>query len=225
MPLEQFDSVWLPAPLQADIPDHEIHLWTASIQSQTGKHSEKNLSPQEQLQFQTIRHNRLRSQFLVGHAMTRQLLSRYLDIPQSRIDLQVSSTGKPHIVGTPIYFNRSHSDDIIILAISKSASVGVDVERLLPRRQIGAIVARWFDAAEIEEFRALPVERQLSFFYTRWTKKEATLKSWGLGLAQLSEFAKYEPRSWSQALAPLSGFTGFVAVADTAPRIVKHYTL
>lgn len=105
-----------------------------------------------------------RDAYIVQHAITRILLSRYVTGP---IELTRGARGKPHLAG--IEHNLSHCADLALLAIA-SRPVGVDIERR--------------DALDPTELAALvlaPDERELDFFRV-WCRKEACLKATGLGL-------------------------------------------
>ena len=88
--------------------------------------------------------------------------------------------GKPFFPGLPErQFNLSHSGPYAFCALS-DVPVGVDVERLRPRRV--ALVKR----ALSEEESAWYVSRGRRWedFYTLWTCKEARVKCLGTGLIQ-----------------------------------------
>ena len=88
--------------------------------------------------------------------------------------------GKPFFPSHPaLHFNLSHSGPYAFCALS-DVPVGVDVERLRPRRV--ALVKR----ALSEEESAWYVSRGRRWedFYTLWTCKEARVKCLGTGLIQ-----------------------------------------
>lgn len=92
--------------------------------------------------------------------------------------LDRSPSGKPFLPGGP-EFNISHSGEIVVLAVTSSARIGIDIERLR--------------SVKIEEFyRYLPElswlgERcdpeAIELFFDCWTQKEAVLKALGQGLS------------------------------------------
>ena len=88
--------------------------------------------------------------------------------------------GKPFFPSHPaLHFNLSHSGPYAFCALS-DVPVGVDVERLRPRR--AALAKR----ALSEEESAWYVSRGRRWedFYTLWTCKEARVKCLGTGLIQ-----------------------------------------
>lgn len=92
--------------------------------------------------------------------------------------LQVPKYGKPFIPGGP-EFNISHSEEVVVLALTPSGAVGIDIEKIR--------------AVDVEDFsRYLPevanlpgkhdADRVHNLFFDCWTKKEAVLKGCGKGL-------------------------------------------
>jgi 4'-phosphopantetheinyl transferase len=92
--------------------------------------------------------------------------------------LELTQYGKPFIPGGP-EFNISHSGEMVVLAVTQSGTVGIDIEKIR--------------AVKIEDFsRYLPevanlhekydVDHVNNLFFDCWTQKEAVLKGAGKGL-------------------------------------------
>jgi 4'-phosphopantetheinyl transferase len=92
--------------------------------------------------------------------------------------LEVPQYGKPFIPGGPD-FNISHSGEMVVLAVTQSGAVGIDIEKIR--------------AVNIEDFsRYVPevanlnekydVDHVNNLFFDCWTQKEAVLKGYGKGL-------------------------------------------
>lgn len=96
---------------------------------------------------------------------------------KSTSEITLGENGKPEMEG--IYFNLSHSHDIVICAVSDSP-IGCDIERIkdAPLR----IAERYFSKNECEQLDALPCEEKSDLFYRLWTIKESYLKMTGEGL-------------------------------------------
>jgi len=152
----------------------------------------KSVLSQEEItaaaRFHFERHSR---RYIVCRGTLRCVLSAYLDIPPARITFQYGPQGKPHlaevmnrkITGT-IEFNLSHSDELALIAISQSKSVGVDLERVRKLDDFDVLVARFFSGPESEAFSALPGPEKPRAFFHLWTRKEALLKATGHGIGQ-----------------------------------------
>jgi len=125
----------------------------------------------------------IRQKYIVSHAFLRQVLSEYLDLKPQDIHYIYNKHGKPSLKHNLVYFNLSHSGDVALVAVSKEASVGIDVEYKKPLEDFMSIAERFFAPEEITAIQAKPLTDQLDTFYTLWTRKEAYLKMLGLGVS------------------------------------------
>ncbi len=92
--------------------------------------------------------------------------------------------GKPYFPTMPhLHFNLSHSGALCLCALS-DAPVGVDVERIRPRR--AGLPRYCMEDAEYSAY--LAAGEGWEEFYRIWTLKEAWAKQTGQGLGQ--------PRNW-----------------------------
>lgn len=92
--------------------------------------------------------------------------------------LERTPSGKPYFPGHPhLHFNLSHSGPLLLCALS-DFPVGVDIERVRPRRPELPRCA----LTGPEYARYLSLGADWPAFYTLWTRKEAWCKYTGLGL-------------------------------------------
>jgi 4'-phosphopantetheinyl transferase len=77
----------------------------------------------------------------------------------------------------------SHSGDRVLCAIASAGLVGVDVERIRPRKEWDELASVVLHPAERERLEALEGEPRWQGFYRIWTLKEAMAKALGVGLA------------------------------------------
>ncbi|EXS27471.1 hypothetical protein J690_2618, partial [Acinetobacter sp. 742879] len=69
--------------------------------------------------------------FLISRVLTRSVLADKLGISPHEVNIQLQPNGKPFIQGNKaVYFNLSHSADVIVLAVTEEGEIGVDVERV-----------------------------------------------------------------------------------------------
>ena len=102
------------------------------------------------------------------HEAGRRLLCEVLacDVPH----ILLRENGKPYLPGGP-YFNISHADGFILLAVSELGEIGCDVERIdRPLR----------NEDKIRRKIALPGEEDIPLL-ALWVKKEAIFKAGGPG--------------------------------------------
>ena len=199
------------------------------------------LSVDEQARAARFIRTRERRRFVRCRAALRQILGRLLDEPAGSLRFRTAAVGKPELDRASneylpeLRFNVSHSAELGLIAVCRGREVGVDLERIRPISEAGRIVASFFSESELAEFNAiLEADRALAF-HRGWTRKEAVLKGFGMGLAGLaarhetgfgtsgltSHFTPATPSSridrwilWEAAPRP-----GFVAalVVDTEP--------
>lgn len=116
----------------------------------------------------------------------RGILGAYLGVEPAAVELTVGENGKPELAGAPppLTFNLSHSGGLALVAVGAGGTaVGVDVERLRPRRDLARLAARWLPAVDAKAVAAAPDGDREEAFYAAWTRHEARAKCTGAGLS------------------------------------------
>lgn len=143
------------------------------------------LSAEETERMARFRFERHRHQYLITRALLRSTLSRYAPwVAPQQWRFANNAWGKPAIVApvVPMAFNLSHTEGLVVLALTLENSVGIDVES--SQRPVDPDLAeRFFSAAEVRYLASLPPTDQTSAFLTLWTLKEAYIKACGQGLS------------------------------------------
>lgn len=93
--------------------------------------------------------------------------------------VRFSSNGKPGFENEQLYFNLSHSKDLVCAAISLNGEIGVDVQA--ENNFKDNLISRVFSENEIE--RSASASNKNSFFTRLWAIKESFLKQNGCGIA------------------------------------------
>lgn len=97
--------------------------------------------------------------------------------------------GKPYMDG--IYFNISHSNNMIAIAISdKEVGIDIESESNLKKHLDSEYYLGWLNKEEIDEFNK--TYNKLNYLTRVWTKKEAILKSKGKGINNYIELKNVE---------------------------------
>lgn len=169
----------------------EIHLWfchdekivdNALLQQYYDTLNEPEKEKTNRFQFEKDR-----NQYLITRALLRHALSLYVnEIAPEQWEFISNEHGKPSIsdpLPQPLQFNLSHTDGMIVLAITRNKEIGIDVESQLKRRKSLEVADRFFSPPEIADLKSLPKAQQVDRFYDLWTLKEAYLKARGLGLS------------------------------------------
>jgi 4'-phosphopantetheinyl transferase len=134
------------------------------------------------------------SRYLLTRALVRTVLSRYVPLAATAWRFEPSVYGRPTITNDhelvhDLSFNISHTNELIVLAVTRDGPIGIDVEWM--RREISLEVAnRYFSPIEVAGLQALPAARQKRRFLDLWTLKESYIKARGMGLSiPLSKFS------------------------------------
>jgi 4'-phosphopantetheinyl transferase len=124
-----------------------------------------------------------RDQFVAGRGILRHLLAAYLGRDARALRFDYGPYGKPSLVDAcGIDFSVSHSEDVLLIAVSNGYAIGVDVEHIREDVDHEDIAARYFAAEERTRLQSLPQGDRLRAFFCYWSRKEAVLKAVGAGL-------------------------------------------
>lgn len=148
-----------------------------------------------------------RHQCLLSRVLVRTALSAYSDVAPETWRFAAGAFGKPqidHPADCPLRFNLSHTDGLIVCAVSCGSELGVDVENVQRRVADESIARHYFAPDELAVFLESPPPERAARFLEFWTLKEAFLKARGAGLS-----------------IPLKAFS-FTLAADQPPRVLFH---
>jgi phosphopantetheinyl transferase len=104
---------------------------------------------------------------------TRVLLRKMLNI-EEYIDCKVDEHGKPYLVNLPYHISLSHSFDYAAVMISRSGTVGIDIEQV--KEKVERIA---FKFLQPEELAFIEEQHKISHLYVCWCAKEAVYKCYG----------------------------------------------
>ncbi|MEA3208410.1 MAG: 4-phosphopantetheinyl transferase [Chthoniobacter sp.] len=201
---------WQPGDTAPSLRAGEVHLWRANLDEQAG--SPAPLSPAEWIRADRFHFERDRRRFIAGRGILRRVLARYLGIPAEETLLTTGPHGKPQLEGdTTLRFNLSHSDDLMLLAVTHVREIGVDLEFMRDNVPFETLADHYFDPEDAWDLRLLPAAQRAWKFYDIWTCMEARLKASGAGLAH--GFTLTEPDRWALLkFTPAAGYTATLAV-------------
>jgi 4'-phosphopantetheinyl transferase len=158
------------------------------------------LDSDERVRADRFRFSHHRQQFILSHAALRILLARELSVQPGQIHYLHKNQGKPELAGglaaSKLHFSLAHAHQVASVAICQGCEIGIDLEYLKAKRDIGKIAARFFSDPEADQFRALHPAQQTEAFYLCWTRKEAFVKALGTG------FSGFPFRNFDVTLTP-----------------------
>lgn len=223
----------------------EIHVWWADLDLHRPcvQTLASVLSPDEVERADRFRFQADRERFIVGRALLRTLVGRYLDVPAGDLRFDYNSHGKPSLASegldTAVRFNLSHTQSLAVFAITRGREVGVDLEMVREDFEWEPVARQVLSHAEIAFISAFPPRDQTRMFFVFWTRKEALAKALGRGLTLplkrldlIGESANagiivnvdgiaHDERVWSvQDLETTSDLTAAIAVAGS-PAVIR----
>ena len=154
----------------------------------------------------------------IARDATRSILAALLGIAIPAVDIFDAPKGKPLLRNdSSLHFSISHSRDVSMIAVTRVAAVGVDIERLRAVPNADVILRRFFTHERINEI--LSDDNRDLRFVEAWTRAEATVKVRG---ASIWEAATPDPSTTVRQISAPEGFSAAVAVADTAWTVVQQ---
>ena len=169
------------------------------------------LSMEEKRRADAIRVAVVRDEFIAGRGLLRLLLAAATGTSPGAITLATRSNGKPCLVQSAnVEFNVSHSDGMILIALSRASTVGVDVEYVSDEfseaEELIGIARESFHAGEFTKIARTPPGRErLLAFYRAWTRREAVAKADGRGIASLLKYEVYRADEFGEYRVSLAG--------------------
>jgi 4'-phosphopantetheinyl transferase len=158
--------------------------WVGDHARNVDRFSRECLSLDERERLSVYRTRELAERYVVTRSLVRIVLSDRLGVAARDLRVSRTDTGKPVVTGG-VHFNVSHSGDLILLALSESRDVGVDVERRREVERVRSLKRRWLSRAERDQMDRLVAAgaSESDAFLRLWSLKEARLKALGVGIS------------------------------------------
>jgi 4'-phosphopantetheinyl transferase len=131
-----------------------------------------------------FRHADDRDTYVLAHAMWRYALGRILGLAADLVPFAYTPNGQPILPGTAYATSLSHSGQHVAFGMTKAAAMGVDLERFPPRARLNDLVGVLCSPSEAADLAAIPADAREASLLQLWTRKEALLKAFGVGLSE-----------------------------------------
>lgn len=229
--------------------DNRVDLWILPFSATNGVNFNHLLpttilSPAELKRFHRIKVARKQQEFLSSRMLLRHIVESYTSYCCDSVEAVPDKMGRPFFYFNKekihLYFNLSHSQDIICCAVSARAEIGCDIEFIKKRKYIEELTRKVFNDSELDFYKSLRPTDRLSFFYRTWTLKEAYVKAVGKGLripltsfsfkqtayknwtkSVLSQTTEETDSPWSfRTFSPQHGYIASLATVEPTP----HFT-
>ena len=140
----------------------------------------RELPPSMHEQAQRYRFAQDAFNFVLGRLLLKKGLEE-LGLGNQLEQLTFQENGKPVLEG--VFFNISHSKDLVVCALSLKGAIGIDVENVKPLNLNH--FKSWFTSKEWDNINNAPVPIQRFHWY--WTRKESIIKALGVKLSYLHQ--------------------------------------
>jgi len=165
----------------AHLPEGEVHIWTTRFKDQQEEKAlHRCLNREEVARKHSFATAELGKRYMVAHGFLRSTLADYLSCRPKEVQIVTLPWGKPCLLKERLFFNMSHTDKRVVIAVSKDGPVGIDAEEIRLVPEASDIAWRWFSKQEIHWIESQN-NRHLAFLHC-WVRREALLKAVGLGL-------------------------------------------
>ena len=171
-----------------------VQVWRIFLASGAPQEFYRLLSKDEKKRADGIRIAPVREEFIAGRGLLRLLLGAAIGADPALVAIATQRNGKPCLAhSAKVEFNVSHSDGMILIALSRASVVGVDVEFVSDEfgeaEELIGIARESFHAGEFTGIARTPPGRdRLLAFYRAWTRREAVAKADGRGIASLLKY-------------------------------------
>lgn len=163
--------------IESLLPDIEVRGYRDAGNEEHGLEAVRaSLSAEEQARVARFATPQLRRRAVLSRAFLRQTLAEKLGVSPDSFLFQTSKNGKPFLEAHPIFFNLSHSGDMVVVASSPTREVGVDIEWMSRNAKHEEIAKSFFNQAENAYLATESGPGKQKAFYRFWTGKEAVAK-------------------------------------------------
>lgn len=187
-------DVWPQASVIEALGQHDVLVYTASLRAEpdTFARALATLDTSERERYERHLNTEVARRFVVGRLRLREMLGTVLAAAPSAVPIQLGLHGKPSFdraaQAANVRFNVAHCEDLLVVALSRSGDVGIDVERVRPIERWDQIADRVFSPDDRAELRHA-VDRGIApeaAFFRFWCRTEAELKAIGSGISGLT---------------------------------------
>ena len=143
------------------------------------------LTSEEEAALAVLGSAKRRAQFVAGRWLLRYAVRTALGLDVRYMVRLID--GRPVLMlgrsKAPMPVSISHCADLVLCGVMASGLLGVDVERVRPRRKWDELASFVLHPSERARLEGLPEPERWRCFYRVWTLKEALAKATGVGLA------------------------------------------
>ncbi len=179
-------SPWKMPPSVLHLAENEVHIWKAALRWDEIAQLSELLAPDELARATRFHFAKDTLEYTIARGLLRLILSTYLEVKPQTIEFAYNAYGKPSLASESsngLQFNLSHSHGLALYAITRSGSVGIDLEYIRQDLAWQQIAQQYFSPAEVTALNQVAEVERCQAFFHGWTRKEAYIKARGQGLS------------------------------------------
>lgn len=172
-----------------ELSQNQIHIWNIDLRNNdidAENLYNEILSPLEKERADRLKSKQDQQRAIISRGLLRKKLGAYLQKSPKEISFSYNKHGKPFLNSTDlpmnIKFNVTHSNDLLLYAITLDREIGIDVEFIKHINKADKIVERFFSEEENSFYHSHSEDKKKWAFFTLWTRKEAYSKARGRGI-------------------------------------------
>lgn len=143
-----------------------------------------SLNQRERERAARFRHAHDRDTYVLAHAMWRHVLGLLLGVDATQVPLSHTRSGQPILADSAYATSLSHSGTQVAIATAEAATIGVDIELSSQHAALRDLADVLCSADEAAYLASLPLAEHEPWLLALWTRKEAVLKAFGVGLKE-----------------------------------------
>ncbi len=184
-------DLWLDTGIFPDLHEGDVQIWRLDLNGPESHgllaQAFEALTAEERQRASRMRTGTAPEEFIAGRGSLRRLLGAFLNCDPHVLEIVLGAHRKPALrsvrgIHMP-HFNVSHSAGMILIALSRTGSVGVDVEYMDSTVETIDIARAAFHPDDFRRIEnAVTFRERLLAFYGCWTRREAVAKADGRGL-------------------------------------------
>lgn len=175
------------------LAQHDVAVVTASLLASDDAVSASVdvLSADERARFESYTNAIVARRFAVGRRTLREVLGAALVMAPADVPLTTGVHGKPAlrrgVVARPVSFSVAHTEDLFLVALSRTSEVGIDLERSRAIEHWERVAERVLDPVERRQLQSAIQQGDEAgvAFLRHWCRVEAELKAIGCGIEGL----------------------------------------
>ncbi len=190
----------------------EVHLWMSHLDT-VPEQMQLTVSADEWLRASKFHFAIDRERYIATRAIVRSVLAGYLSEDPASLHFCHGPSGKPTLADSSPFlrFNLSHSNNLLLLAVTFGREVGVDLEAMREPVHFEMLAEHYFTVDDQWALRITPSAQRCRKFFELWTRTEARLKAHGRGLGD-SGCRTMPANVTVRSIEPAYGYAAAIAV-------------